>query len=154
MLKPGVGFLLMGDAFEVSMLAAVAVLLIAGGTWLFLNSRQTAADRERRRRLTVNRAGRMGDATIIDVRDCVLFYAYEVRCVAYTTSQDASDFKQLLPSETCRLVGPAGIKYCSNNPANSIVICEEWSGLRPPSPQFLSHEVGAAEINKKLRSWQ
>lgn len=143
MLKPGVGFLLMGDAFEVSMLAAVAVLLIAGGTWLFLNSRQTAAERERRRRLTVNRTGRMGDATIIDVRDCVLFYAYEVRGVAYTTSQDASDFKHQLPSETCSLVGPAGIKYCSNNPANSIVICEEWSGLRPAAPQF--HEMRAKE---------
>ena len=143
MLKPGVGFLLMGDAFEVSMLAAVAVLLIAGGTWLFLNSRQTAAERERRRRLTVNRIGRMGDATIIDVRDCILFYSYEIRGVAYTTSQDASEFKHQLPLETSNLVGPAGIKYSSKNPANSIVICEEWSGLRPAGPQF--HEIQAKE---------
>ena len=146
MLQLGAGLLLLGDAFEVSILAALAVLLIAAGTWLFLNSRQTAAERERRRRLTVHRDGRMGDATIIDVRDCVLFYSYEVRGVAYTTSQDASDFKHLLPSETSNLVGPAGIKYRSNNPANSIVICEAWSGLRPAAPQF--HELRAKERSK------
>jgi hypothetical protein len=130
-------------AVEVSMLAALAVLLIAGGVWLFLNSRQTAAQRERRRRMAINRVGRMGDATIVDVRDCVLFYSYEVRGVAYTTSQDASEFKDQLPSETANLVGPTGMKYSSNNPANSIVICEEWSGLRPAAPQV--QEIQAKE---------
>jgi hypothetical protein len=28
------------------------------------------------------------------------------------------------------LAGPAIVKYIPRNPANSIVICEEWSGLR------------------------
>jgi hypothetical protein len=128
-------------AVEVSMLAALAVLLIAGGIWLFLNSRQTAAQRERRRRMVVNRIGRMGDATIVDVRDCILFYSYEVRGVAYTTSQDASEFKDLLPSETSNLVGPVAMKYSSNNPANSIVICEVWSGLRPAVPHVQEVQV-------------
>jgi hypothetical protein len=122
-------------ALEVSLLAALAVLLIVAGIWVFLNSRLTAAEREQRRRLTISRTGRMGDATIIDVRDCVLFYSYEVRGVAYTTSQDASEFKDLLPSETANLIGPSAMKYSSNNPANSILICEEWSGLRPVAPQ-------------------
>ena len=120
-----------GGALEVSILAALAVILIAAGIWLFLNSRQTAAERERHRRTIINRTGRMGDATIIDVRDCILFYSYEIRGVAYTTSQDASEFKHQLPLETSNLIGPAGIKYSSKNPANSKVICEEWSGLRP-----------------------
>jgi hypothetical protein len=143
MSQSGVGFLLPGGVFEGSMLALVALLLIGAGIWLFLNSRQTAAERERKRRLIVSRTGRMGDATIIDVRDCVLFYSYEVRGVAYTTSQDASELKNLLPPETSTLVGPTALKYSSNNPANSIVICEEWSGLRPPVPQF--HELPLKE---------
>jgi len=84
--------------------------------------------------MIINRTGRMGDATIIDVRDCFIFYSYEIRGVAYTTSQDASEFKHQLPVETSNLIGPAGIKYSSKNPANSIVICEEWSGLRPTAP--------------------
>ena len=123
-----------GGALEVSMLAALAIVLVAAGIWLFLNSRQTAAQREQGRRIAVNRTGRMGDATIIDVRDCILFYSYEIRGVAYTTSQDASEFKHQLPIETSNLIGAAGIKYSSKNPANSIVICEEWSGLRPTAP--------------------
>src|ERR1700674_3685008 len=125
-----------GSVLELAMLAALALLLIAAGIWLFLNSRQTVAQREQRGRITINRSGRMGDATIINVRDCVLFYSYEVRGVAYTTSQDASEFKQTLPAETSHLIGPVGIKYCPNNPANSIILCEEWSGVRAAAPQF------------------
>jgi hypothetical protein len=119
-----------GPGLELILLALLAILLLAAGTWLFLNSRQTAAQRERRRRLEVNRAGRMGDATIVDVRGCVLYYSYEVRGVGYTTSQDATDCRDLLPPETSVLVGPAGLKYAPGNPANSIVVCEKWSGLR------------------------
>ena len=132
-----------GGVLQLAMLAALALLLIAAGIWLFLNSRQTAAQREQRRRITINRTGRMGDATIIDVRDCILFYSYEVRGVAYTTSQDASEFKDLLPSETSHLIGPSAMKYSSKNPANSILICEEWSGLRPAAPH--AHVIQAKE---------
>jgi hypothetical protein len=136
MLQAGAGFLLPSGTVEVSALALVALLLIGAGVWLFFNSRESAAQRERRRRLTLSRTGRMGDATIIDVRDCVLFYSYEVRGVAYTTSQDASELRNRLPPETSNLIGPTSLKYSSKNPANSIVICEEWSGLRPGVPQF------------------
>ena len=132
-----------GSALELSILIALALLLIAAGIWLFLNSRQTTAERERKRRITINQIGRMGDATIIDVRDCILFYSYEVRGVEYTTSQDASEFKNLLPSETANLIGWSAMKYSSKNPANSILICEEWSGLRPANPQ--AQEVRAKE---------
>ncbi len=118
------------------LLGALAIVLMAIGTWLLSRARLTASQREKRRRLHIHRTGRMGDANIIDVRDCVLFYSYEISGVAYTTSQDASDFKARLPAEISHLIGPAGIKYASRNPANSIIICEEWSGLRPPAPQF------------------
>jgi hypothetical protein len=135
MLHAGGGWMSTG-ALEVSLLSLLAIGLMAAGVWVFLNSRQTAAQREKRRRLTVNRTGRMGDATIVDVRGCVLFYSYEVRGVAYTTSQDAGEFQHRLPAETSHLIGPVGIKYASNNPANSIIMCEEWSGLRPAVAQF------------------
>ena len=73
----------------------------------------------------------MGDATIIDVREDVLYYIYEVRGVEYSTSQDVSDFHDMLPPDTSVLIGLVGLKYSPGNPANSIVICEQWSGLRP-----------------------
>ena len=141
----GASVLLPGGALEVTILGLIAILLIAGGVWLFLSSRQTAPERERRRRSAVNRTGRMGDATIIDVRECVLYYTYEVRGVSYTTSQDGAEFRHRLPPDTSVLIGPVGLKYSPVNPANSIVICEEWSGLRPAAPQF--HETHLKENN-------
>src|SRR6266851_3023669 len=98
--RAGLSILLPGGAVEVAILGLIAILLMAGGVWLFLNSRQTAAQRERRRRLAVNRRGRMGDATIVDVREYVLYYTYEVRGVSYTTSQDASEFRHMLAADT------------------------------------------------------
>lgn len=132
----GGGLLVTGGALEISLLAVLAILLMAAGTWVFLSSKLTNAQREKRRRLAVNRIGRLGVAMIIDVRDCVLFYSYELHGVGYATSQDTSEFKALLPAETSHLIGPVNIKYSPRNPANSIVICEEWSGLRLAAPQF------------------
>ena len=84
----------------------------------------------------MNRTGRMGDANITDVRDSVLFYDYQVRGVAYATSQDVSELLHLLPADRSVLIGPAGLKFTPRNPANSILICEDWSGLRPAAPQI------------------
>ena len=139
--RAGASVLLPGGALEVTILGLIAILLMAGGVWLFLSSRQTAAQRERRRRLAVNRTGRMGDTTIIDVREYVLYYTYEVRGVSYTTSQDASEFRHMLAADTTVLIGPAGLKYSPANPANSIVICEGWSGLRPAATQFQESQI-------------
>jgi hypothetical protein len=36
----------------------------------------------------------------------------------------------LLPRDPGRLIGPASVKYEPANPANSIVLCEGWSGLK------------------------
>jgi hypothetical protein len=55
-----------------------------------------------------------------------------VRGVQYTASQDVESLRERLPSDPERLIGVANLKYASNNPANSILICEEWSGLRAP----------------------
>jgi len=134
MSRGGASFLISG-AVEISVLGVFAAVLMAAGAWVFLSSRETAAQRERKRRLSIHQNGRMGDATIIEVRDSILFYSYEIRGVAYTTSQDASEFRHLLPPDTSILGCPVAMKYVASNPANSIVICEEWSGLRPPAPQ-------------------
>jgi hypothetical protein len=90
----------------------------------------TAAERERRRRLDVNARGRTGNATIIDVADGVITYTYEARGMEHTASQDVSALTAVLPADPATLTGrPAILKYLASNPANSIVVCEEWSGL-------------------------
>jgi hypothetical protein len=63
------------------------------------------------------------------VRESLLFYSYEVRGVEYTASQDVAHLKDFVPNELS-VNGPVSIKYDARNPANSIVVAEQWSGLR------------------------
>ena len=107
--------------------AAGAAVLI----WRILQAaRPTPAARERKRRLAVNAKGRMADATLLDLSGDALHYSYSVRGVQYSASQDVSGVRDRLPDDSKLLAGSALVKYVSGNPANSIVVCEEWSGLR------------------------
>ncbi len=93
--------------------------------------RPSAAEIERRRRLEVNSKGRTGSATITDFRDGTLSYTYSIGGVEYGATQDVSELLTLVPRDLSMLVShPAGMKYLPQNPANSIVLCENWSGLK------------------------
>jgi hypothetical protein len=118
---------------QVAILCTVAVGLIALAVWILLRVHGTPEKRERKRRLTVHRQGRLGDAMISEASDDTLYYFYTVRGVHYTASQDVSTLRKYLPTEPHKLIGVAGLKYSSKNPANSILVCEEWSGLRAPA---------------------
>jgi hypothetical protein len=111
-------------------LVVVAAALMALGLIIIFRIRRTPKDKEMRRRLSVNLHGRLGDATITEVQDNTIFYSYSVGGVAYTASQDIAQLRPRIPSDLERLIGPASLKYSPRNPANSIIVCEEWSGLR------------------------
>jgi hypothetical protein len=112
------------------LLGAASIGLIGLGVYLFSRMRRNPRDREKRRRLLVNQQGRLGDATITEVSENTIYYEYSVRGVLYAASQDLEDLREQIPSDLERLIGPVSLKYSSNNPANSIILCEEWSGLR------------------------
>lgn len=87
-------------------------------------------ERERKRRLDVNARGRTGNATLVDYAGGVFTYMYDVFGMEHLATQDISSLLHLLPDDPGTLVGrPAIVKYLASNPANSIVLCEEWSGL-------------------------
>jgi len=115
-------------------LLVVSSLLVILGVYLFFRLRRNPMDREQRRRMAVNLHGRLGDAMITEVQDNVIFYEYSVRGVAYTASQDVSKLREHISIDPNRLIGPVGLKYSTQNPANSIIICEQWSGLRLGTP--------------------
>lgn len=120
---------------QLAVLAAVALGLIVLGVWIALRVKKANPEkREKRRRLQVHRTGRLGDALVLEVSNeatgTLLYYTYTVHGVEYNASQDVSTLRELLPDEPGRLVGIAHLKYALKNPANSILICEEWSGLR------------------------
>ena len=115
------------------LMAGLAGALTGVAAWFVPASRRSPAERERRRRLAVNARGRTGGATITDFHDGVICYTYFVGGVEYTASQDLSTLLDLLPEDPPTLIErPATLKYLAHNPANSILLCEEWSGLRYP----------------------
>lgn len=116
---------------EALVIGAVTLPVVAVGVYIILRIRRKPKDKEQRRRLEVNSNGRLGDATILEITGDTIFYEYSVRGITYTASQDISKIRELIPADPERLIGrPASLKYSSQNPANSILVCEEWSGLR------------------------
>ena len=115
-------------------MVGLAIALIALGVWIALRVVHGSPEkRERKRRLHINRNGRLGDALITEATETSLYYSYSVHGVEYSASQDIAALRDRLPPELGRLVGLANLKYAPKNPANSILICEEWSGIRASS---------------------
>ena len=116
---------------QLLVIGAASLPVIAAGIFVVLRIRRKPKDKEKLRRLEVNQYGRLGDATITDISDDAIFYEYFVAGLTYTASQDISHLRDMIPAEPHRLIGrPASLKYSVQNPANSILLCEEWSGLR------------------------
>ncbi|HEY1340423.1 MAG TPA: hypothetical protein VGF59_23085 [Bryobacteraceae bacterium] len=117
------------EAVSLALLGVLVVVVALIGYRAWLASRVTPEERERLRREKLVSLGKMGDAVLVEVRDHHLFYSYDVRGVEYTASQDVSHLKQHIPADLSAL-GPVSVKYDARNPANSIVVSEQWSGLR------------------------
>jgi hypothetical protein len=116
---------------EIALLCGLAAALIAVAIYAALRLKGSPEKREQKRRLNVNQLGRLGDAMIIEASDSAIYYSYTIRGVQYEASQDISTLRDRLPADPARLIGAvASLKYTPKNPANSILICEEWSGLR------------------------
>lgn len=112
------------------LLGLFAILLMGLAVWIVLRVRISPAERERRRRLSVNRTGRMSDGTLTDIQGETLYFSYSIQGVDYTASQDIGGLCEYIPEERNTLIGPVVLKYSTRNPANSILVCEKWSGLR------------------------
>lgn len=113
--------------FTGGILAGAGLLALA--VWIVYRRRLTPQEKERRRRMALNRWQRTVEGLVLDAGADLIHYQYELRGVAYSASQDVSTLRQLLPEDPARLAGPVNVKYDPRNPANSIVLCEEWSGL-------------------------
>jgi hypothetical protein len=120
----------MSLGMQIEVLCVLAAAVAGVAIWFYLRKASTPEKRERVRRLAVNTEGRLGDALVTEVVDQVLYYTYSVRGVQYAATQDVSSLWDRLPAAPERLIGRSGMKYLTRNPANSILLCEDWSGLR------------------------
>jgi hypothetical protein len=118
------------DAAAYIAAGAAVVLVVAIVLRWWLLRQPTAEEVERRRRLGINQAGKMADGMIVDVVETTIEYSYDVRGVEYIATQDISALGDRVPPPRLSISGPVVVKYDPRNPANSIVLCEDWSGLR------------------------
>ena len=109
--------------------AVIGALIIGLLIWRLVRRKPSPEEIERRRRAAIHAHGKLGDGDVIEVEGVAVLYSYSVRGVGYTASQDVSVFESTLPENTVELIGPVLVKFDPRNPANSIVICEEWNGL-------------------------
>lgn len=126
------------QALQISSLTVFAAALIGLGGAILMRRRDTPEKLECKRRLAVNLKGRLADGMVNDLGPDVIYYSYSVAGVEYRASQDVTHLKEFLPADPDRMIGPVTLKYSGRNPANSIVLCEAWSGLRTAKREWVS----------------
>ena len=112
---------------------------------------------ERERRSFLNRVGRIVDGQVLEIVEeavepprgsqagifgkrraekavaanhKMLLYTYAISGVSYEAAQDISGLEEQACLERVVAGQPVGVKYDPANPSNSILIADDWSGLR------------------------
>lgn len=111
---------------------------------------------ERERRSFLNRVGRIVDGQVLEIVEGsseplgshaglfgkrntdkpkalshkMLLYTYSISGVTYEAAQDITGLEEQACLERVVAGQPVGVKYDPANPSNSILIADDWSGLR------------------------
>jgi hypothetical protein len=130
---------------------SAAGLAVVAGTFIsrLFGGTPDPEEMERRRRAYLNQIGRIVEGQITDLMEVaedtvpqkrakelvdgqrkLVCYSYSISGVSYETAQDITTLQSR--TEMNRIITglPASIKYDPSNPSNSILIADDWSGLR------------------------
>ena len=130
------------DSLRLYSLAGFGSTLVAAAIYAIIRKRRKTPEMwERERRERIQQHGRITDGTVIDTHEIpgddngflgsqLVMYTYDVGGVTYEASQDVTSLRPYVDLHACRIGLPASIKYDPQNPGNSIVIAEGWTGLR------------------------
>jgi len=137
--------LLSRNVWEAAAGATVVVVLAAGTIWFLRRKRPTEEELEHARRKLLSQTGRLVDGMLLDVRELttddgrtltMLEYSYRSAGVDYECSQDITTLLNVIDPSLMRAGFPCSVRYQPGSPQNSIVIAEDWSGLRSSLPVF------------------
>jgi hypothetical protein len=124
---------------------AAGTVVLGGAAWYFLRRpRPSPEDLERERREQLGSSGRITDGSILETAEGhithaadieeshgtpqVIIYNYRIAGVIYEAAQDVTTLSDMVRDIRTDL--PVQVRYEPHNPANSIVVAENWSGLR------------------------
>lgn len=137
---------------------AIAIAVLAGIGILFYAFFRPSADpeeAERKRRLHLNQIGRIAEGQVVELVQHpaddvpvakglfgskarplarrlrhIVSYSYSISGVTYQTGQDITGLESQVRLERLVAGQPASIKYDPANPVDSILVADDWSGLR------------------------
>lgn len=130
------------DPQVIGILAAVGLCIGGAVAWTSMRKKPSEEELERQRRQQLVKAGRIIDGTIMDISDVdpeesgrpdgmqLILYRYEISGVVYECSQDVTYLKDYVNIYNCRLSFPCSVRYDPRCPTNSLIVAENWSGLR------------------------
>src|SRR5260370_5424221 len=134
--------------------AAIAALAMIA--YAFFRPAANPEDEERKRRLHLNQIGRIAEGQIVELVEHppeskaarkglfgasarpladmrprhLVSYSYSISGVTYQTAQDITGLESQIRLERVVAGQPASIKYDASNPSDSILVADDWSGLR------------------------
>ena len=134
--------------------AAVAGIGMVG--YAFFRPAVNAEEMERKRRLHLNQIGRIAEGQVVELSEHpplapaprkgffgssakplpdtrprhLVSYSYAISGVTYHTAQDITGLEGQIRFERLVAGQPASVKYDTANPTDSIIVADDWSGLR------------------------
>jgi hypothetical protein len=135
--------------------AAAAAVAVAGGmvSYQLFRRAPDPDEIERERRKHLNRVGRIVEGHVVELMEVeappapsrgfarrrttavdghrkLVCYSYSISGVSYETAQDVTTLQTGAGLAKLTAGQPASVKYDPSNPSNSILIADNWSGLR------------------------
>jgi hypothetical protein len=141
---------------EWKLVLALIAAAIAMMAYVFLRPAEDPEDMERKRRMHLNQVGRIAEGQVVELvehapqpppRRKKLFgskarplanlgprhlvsYSYAISGVSYHTAQDITGLEGQIRFDRLAAGQPASVKYDPSNPSDSILVADDWSGLR------------------------
>lgn len=137
-------------------MGAAAIAAIAMISYAFFRPAEEPENVERRRRLHLNQIGRIAEGQVVELAEHppepreiprklfgsrarpivdlgprhLVTYSYAISGVTYHTAQDITGLEGQIRFERLVAGQPASVKYDPSNPSDSILVADDWSGLR------------------------
>jgi len=137
-------------------MGGAAVAAVAMIVYAFLRPEGDPEAEERKRRLHLNQIGRIAEGQVVDLVENppepqkprkrlfgagarplenlrprhLVSYSYAISGVVYHTAQDITGLESQVRLDRLVPGQPASVKYDPSNPVDSILVADDWSGLR------------------------
>ena len=147
---------LLADWKLLLVMGGAAIAALAMIAYAFFRPPVDPEEEERKRRLYLNQIGRIAEGQIVELverppeskevrkglfgssprplKDLrprhFVSYSYLISGVTYHTAQDITGLESQVRLERLVAGQPASIKYDAANPTDSILVADDWSGLR------------------------